>query len=115
MLPADLGTPNLQQLLWLMETNTPMQVDPRASAALWASDDLSPPALLPHRNPVLATHSQEPATTHPSECQAPGFAIFWHQEASLTTEHGGEALPTVSDSKRALALPAKEQEHNIPH
>jgi hypothetical protein len=83
-----------------------MQVDPRASAALWAPDDSSPLALLPHGYPQLATQCQEPTTTHISDPHASGFAIL------LVTEHGGPALPTVPDSKSHSSC-IKEQECQI--
>jgi hypothetical protein len=38
---------------------------------------------------ILISFITKPATTHPSEPHAPGFAIFWCHEASLPTEHGG--------------------------
>jgi hypothetical protein len=83
-----------------------MHVNPRSSTALWAPDNSSLPALLPHGKLQFVTQCQEAATTHPSEPQTPDFAICWHQEAFLPTEHGGSALPTVPDRKRALtALP----------
>jgi hypothetical protein len=50
--------------------------------------DSSALALLHSKCPQLATHCQEPATTHRSAPQAPGFAICRHQEASLPTDHG---------------------------
>jgi hypothetical protein len=92
----------------------PPQVDPRTSTALWAPDNSSPPALLPHRNLQHAIQCQEPATTHPGEPQAPGFAIFWLQGAFIHTEHGGPALPTIPDSKRALAPPPKRKNTRFP-
>jgi hypothetical protein len=67
LLPAGLGASSLQQLPWLLETHTPTQVDPMASAALWTPDDSSLLALLPPRNPQFATQCQEPAATHTSE------------------------------------------------
>jgi hypothetical protein len=114
LLPEGLVPPYLQQLPWLLEAHAPTQIEPRSSTALWAPDDSSSPVLLPHWNPQLATQCQEPATTHPSEPQAPGFAIFWHQEASLLTEHRGPALPTVPDSKRTLAPPPKSKNARFP-
>jgi hypothetical protein len=72
------------------------------------------PAPLPHGNPQLATQCQEPATTHPSDPHALGFTIFWHQKASFPTEHRGPALPTVSESKRALALLPKIKNARFP-
>jgi hypothetical protein len=91
-----------------------MQVDPRTSAALWAPDDSSPMALLPHGHPTLATQCQEPITTHLREPQAPGFLFCWCPEASLPTEHGIPALPTVPDSKRALTPPSKSEGARFP-
>jgi hypothetical protein len=76
LLPAGLGLLCLQYLLWLLEAHTLTQVDPRASTALWAPDGLSPPALLPHGHPQLATQCQDPTTTHASEPEAPHFAIL---------------------------------------
>jgi hypothetical protein len=38
----------------------------------------------------------------------------WCHEASLPTEHGDPVLPTVSDSKRALAPPSKSNNTRFP-
>jgi hypothetical protein len=54
-LPANLGPLCLQQFPWLLEAHAPVQVDPRASDTLWAPDDSSLLALLPHGYPQLAT------------------------------------------------------------
>jgi hypothetical protein len=53
-------------------------------------------------------------TTYLRETQPPGFAIFGYQKASLLTEHGGPALPTVPDSKRALAPSPKSKNTRFP-
>jgi hypothetical protein len=100
---GDLGPPCLQQLPWLLEAHAPVQVDPRASAALWASDDSKSPALLLHGYPQLATQYQEPATTHLSDPQVPGFAILLVQGGFPSHTAWRPSLPTVPDSKRALA------------
>jgi hypothetical protein len=97
-LPEGLVPLCLQQLSWLLEVHTQKQIDPKASAALVYY-------------PQLATQCQEPATTDLSEPQA---ACFWLQEASLPTEHGGPALPTVPDSKRVLAPPSKSENDRFP-
>jgi hypothetical protein len=60
--PTGLDPPCLQPLPWLLEVHTPTQVDPRASAALWATDDSSLPG-----HPQLATHFQEPTATHATQ------------------------------------------------
>jgi hypothetical protein len=44
-----------------LAAHTPIQVDPRASAALWAPDNSG---LLLHRHPQLAIQCEEPAGTH---------------------------------------------------
>jgi hypothetical protein len=92
--------------------HAPMQIDPRASAALWAPDNSSPLDLLTYGYPQLATQCQEPTTTHLSEPQA--LLFCWCQEASLPTEHGNPALPTVPDSKRALLPPSKSKNVRFP-
>jgi hypothetical protein len=87
-----------------------MQVGPRASAALWAPEDSSLLILMPQ----LVTQCQEPATTHTSESQAVGLAILLAPGGFLTTEHGGPALSTVPDSKRALAPLSKSKNTRFP-
>jgi hypothetical protein len=71
-----LGSLCLQQLPWLLETHALMQVEPKASAALWAPDNSRLQALLPHGYLQLVTQGQEPATAPLSEPQAPGFAVL---------------------------------------
>jgi hypothetical protein len=77
------------------EAYASVQVDPMTSTTLWAPDNSSPLALLPHGFTQLVSQCQEPTTTHISEPQAPRFTILLS---------GGPAFPTVPDSKRALAL-----------
>jgi hypothetical protein len=115
MLPADLGPLCLQQLPWLLEAHTPMQVGPRASTALWAPDNSSPPALQPHRNPQLATQCQEPATTHSSEPQAPGSAIFSLQETSLPKSMEAQLSPPSLTAKEPVRLPRQRARTPDPH
>jgi hypothetical protein len=91
-----------------------MQVDPRASAPLWAPHDSSPLALLPHRCPQLVTQYQEPATTHLCEPQAPGFAILLAPGVFPPYRAWRPSLPTVPDSKRALAVPSKSEIARFP-
>jgi hypothetical protein len=78
----------LQQLLWLFEASTwqagprtpsahaPTQVDPRASVALWAPDNSSPPALLPPQAPSTCYSVLRAHCHNTSEPQAPCFAIL---------------------------------------
>jgi hypothetical protein len=66
----------LQQLLWLLEVHALVQVDPRDSAALWAPDDSSLLALLPHGLHHFSTLYQESTATCASEPQASHFAIL---------------------------------------
>jgi hypothetical protein len=92
-----LCSPRLQQLPWLLEVCSPMQVDPRASAAWWALYESSLLALLSHGYTQLAMQCWEPATIHPSEPQAldlanmlvpggfpPHIAEAQHSSLSLT-------------------------------
>jgi hypothetical protein len=114
MLPANLGPLCLQLLLLLLEAHDPMQVDPRDSTALWTTDDSSLQALLPYRYPQLATQCQELATTHLSELQAQALLFCWCQEASHLTEHGGPALPIVSDNWKLLLPHQSERMPDSP-
>jgi hypothetical protein len=53
-----LGYPTSAAPAVALEAHIPMQVDPRASTALWAPDNSSLPVLLPLRYPQLATQCQ---------------------------------------------------------
>jgi hypothetical protein len=92
-----------------------MQVDPRASATLWAPDNSIPLALLTHGYPQHATQCQEPASTHLSEPQTPGFATLLvpggfppHRAWRPSTSHS-------SWQQESICSPIKEQECQIPH
>jgi hypothetical protein len=87
---------------------------PQGFLCLVGTRQFKPASSAAPQNPQLAIQCQHPATTHPSEPQAPGFAIFWHQKASLPTEHRCPALPTVPDSKRALTPPPKSKNTRFP-
>jgi hypothetical protein len=85
----------------------PMQADPRASVALWAPDDSSPPDLLSHRYPQLATQFQEPVTIHLSETQAPGFAIPLMPGGFLPHRAQRPNIPPLTLSVREPLLPCQ--------
>jgi hypothetical protein len=92
----------------------PMQVDSRASTALWAPDNSSLLALLPSCYPQLAIQWQDPTTTHLREPHAPIIHSAGTRRLSSPQTTETSALPTVPDIKRALAPPSKGKSARFP-
>jgi hypothetical protein len=103
LLPEDLVALCLQQLLWLLE------VDPRASAALWISDNLGPLALLPHGYLQLVTQCQEPTTIH---LRNQGLLFCW-QRGFPPNRAWGASTSHCPWQQESPCFPIKEQEHQI--
>jgi hypothetical protein len=107
LLPRGLVPPCLQQLLWLQEAHTTTQVDPKTSAALWAPDNSSLPALLPHRTLSLLLSASSPLPHMQMIPRLHALLLCWCYVASLPTEHRGPALTTKLSCRRAPAAPSK--------
>jgi hypothetical protein len=94
--------PCLQQLLWLLEAHAHAQVDPRASAALWAQKIQAHwfcCSIMGTLNLLL--YEQKPASTLANESQAPCFAIMLVPGGFPPPEHGGTVLSTMPFCRRA--------------
>jgi hypothetical protein len=109
-----LGSPTPAILLWLLKVHTSTQVDPRASAALWAPDNSSLLALLAHRNPQLATQCQEPATTHQVKLRLQALQFIGTRRLPFPQSTEVQHSPPIPDSKRALTPLPKSKNARFP-
>jgi hypothetical protein len=113
-LPTGFIFPWLQQLLWLLGACASAQVDPKASAALQAPDNLSLLALLPHRHLNLLLSARSLPPHRQVKLRLYAFLFCWCQEASLPTEHWGPAFTNKPSHGRISATPSKRRNPASP-